>query len=439
MGNLIDLEKSEENLRCNHVKLPIVIINLIGPPISLMLLIFGIIRMLLLKNRKSFLTNLIILIFLSEIVQCLSKLIQVLKYDYPDLRDNKELLDYDTPRGKICQVQICFALFSDFLSLLSTLLLSLRCYDVINNKKGFFDRGYNGIISISSIIIISLILSIIFLIIDRSRFETTNIVSYRYDVRDRCTYWCWLEHVTSLFCYGLYWVILICNIVFAFITNKQLKKGYQKLLEENNYSPTKENDLNSSLNEGIKEDEDMHKEKENKKNNNLSPEDKKRIEQLKIMEVKCLIYPCVTICFWLFAATYRIIDDIFMKEIDSIDPYKGQDKENKLFEDHKIFQFMVQTFLFLYTLLSSIRGILYGFSFIVFEEKIFFNFFKKIWEKCFKHRDSIKINGEKDELVRNSETTTSSRIELNLSSNKDKNDMNNIEMNANDCDNDNNN
>ena len=125
MGNLIDLEKSEENLRCNHVKLPIVIINLIGPPISLMLLIFGIIRMLLLKNRKSFLTNLIILIFVSEIVQCLSKLIQVLKYDYPDLRDNKELLDYDTPRGKICQVQICFALFSDFLSLLSTFQYTL--------------------------------------------------------------------------------------------------------------------------------------------------------------------------------------------------------------------------------------------------------------------------------------------------------------------------
>lgn len=437
MGNLIDLAKREDNLRCNYVKLPIVCINLIGPPISLMLLIFGIIRMILLKNRKSFLTNLIILIFLSEIVQCLSKLIQVLKYDYPDLRDDKTFSDGDTPRGKICQIQICSALFSDFLSLLSTLLLSLRCYDVINNKKGFFDRGKHGIISISVVIFLSLLLSLLFLLIDR--YRTGNNISYRYDVRDRCSYWCWLEHVTSLYCYGLYWVILIFNIVFACITNKQLKKGYQKLLEESNFSPTKVNDLNASLNEGVKEDEDMYKEKENKKNNNLSPEDKKRIEQLKIMEVKCLIYPCVTIGFWLFAATYRIIDDTFMKEIDENDPYKGQEIENDLFEKHKIFQFMVQTFLFLYTLLSSIRGILYGFSFIVFEEKIFFNIFKKIWEKCFKHRDSIKINEERQEIVRTSETTTSSRIELNVSNNKYKNDMNYIEMNANNCDNGNNN
>ena len=83
MGAIIDLEKVEIIYRCNHVKRGIVWINLIGPPISLLFLTFGITRMFLVKKRKSLLTNIIILIFFSEIIQCLSKLIQLLKYTFP--------------------------------------------------------------------------------------------------------------------------------------------------------------------------------------------------------------------------------------------------------------------------------------------------------------------------------------------------------------------
>ena len=428
MGSIIDLERKDQIYRCNYVKRAIVYINLILPPISLLLLVLGILRMILIKKRKSFLTNLILMIFSSEIVQCLSKLIQLLKYDYQDSRIHKDSIDLDNPRGIICQIQIISALFSDYLSLLSTLLLSIRCYDVIFNRKRFFDKGKNGLLSMIFIAFLSSILALIFLFIDRKR--ASGNISYRFDVRDRCSYWCWLEHTTSLYCYGLYWAILICNIVFACITNNYLKKGYKKLLEENKLIPNKVNDLKNPLNEEEKEYGETSCEKEERSMNNLTIEEKKRIEQLKLLKAKCLIYPTVTISYWLFAATYRVIDDIFMSEYDSAkDPLDGEEKEKEFFEDNKSFQILVQTFLVIYTVLSSIRGILYGFSFIVFEEKIFFNFFKKIWKLCFKD-DDLEINDEEGKgIIRNTDGS-SSITDINVSKNKDDNKT--IEMNSKD-------
>ena len=163
-------------------------------------------------------------------VQCISKMLQMVKYLFEDERDNKKIDDLDLDRGIICQIQIVLAISSDFCSLLSTLLLTLRVYDVIKNKKKFFDQDYVEIICISLDIGISIILGIIFLMIDR--YIAEGNVSYRYDVRDRCTYWCWLEHISSLICFGFYVLILIFNIFYAFKTYCFLRKGYIKLLEE---------------------------------------------------------------------------------------------------------------------------------------------------------------------------------------------------------------
>ena len=408
MGNLIDLERRDEIYRCNYVKLSIIWINLIGPPLSLLFLLIGIIRMVLIKKRKAFLTYLIILIFISEMIQCLSKLIQILKYDYPDTRDDKGTYNADNPRGIICQTQIVMAIFSDCCSLLCTLLLSLRCFDVIHNKKRFFDQGKNGILSIIFFIALSIIISILFLLLDR-KLANGNI-AYRYDLRDRCSYWCWLGHIPSLFCLGLYYIILIFNIYFACKTNCYLKRGYERIMEENQFISYKESDSNSSFNE---QNSDNLKEKEKKENECkkllvISPEEKKRIQQLQLMRTKCLIYPSVTIAYWLFAATYRIVDDTFMIQFDEKekDPFEMETDEKEYFERHKFFQFFVQCFFFIYTLLSSIRGILYGLSFIVFEEKIFFNFFKKFWIKYLRDHD-LEYNDEEKAMIRNTYNSSS--------------------------------
>ena len=137
MGHIIDLERVEEIYRCNNVKLPIIFISLIGSPLSLLFLLFGIFRMICMKKKITFLSKLILLIFFSEIINSISKILQLLKYQFNDLRDDKNFSNPDTPRGIICQIQIVTSIFSDFCSLFTTLLLSLRCYDVINNKKRF--------------------------------------------------------------------------------------------------------------------------------------------------------------------------------------------------------------------------------------------------------------------------------------------------------------
>ena len=426
MGDIIDLERKDDIYRCKHVKLMVIWINLIGPPISLIFLVFGIIRMVFIKKRKTFLTTLILLIFISEIIQCISKLIQLLKYDYTNKRNDKSFDDPDTPRGVICQIQIVLAIFSDFCSLLSTLLLSLRCYDVIKNRRRFFDKGKNALLSIILFLVLSIALSITFLFIDRNR--TSGNLLYRYDIRDRCSYWCWLDHISSLVCLGIYWIILIFNIYFACKTNCYLKKGYKKLLEENKLLPGKVNKMNGSLNE-----ENTDNSPNDKKETLLTNEEKKRIEELRIMRVKCLIYPTVTIAYWAFAATYRIVDDTVMIRYDEGgDPYEKEKDERELFEDWPVFQFLVEFFFVVYTLLSSIRGILYGLSFIVFEEKIFFNFFRKFMKKFFKDEDLEIIDEDGKELVSNTNSTSMGDVDISKLKEDNNDDSNkNIEMNTN--------
>ena len=134
MGILIDLNKVNDIYRCKNVKEAIIYINLIGAPISLIFLLFCILRMILAKQKKAFLTNLILLIFSSEVINVISKLLQLLKYRFDDTRDDKSFNEHDTPRGIICQIQIVTSMYSDFCSLLGTLLLSLRCYDIITLK-----------------------------------------------------------------------------------------------------------------------------------------------------------------------------------------------------------------------------------------------------------------------------------------------------------------
>ena len=128
MGNIIiDTENIENIYRCNKVKILIIFINLIGSTLSLILLLFGFFRMIFSKKKIAFLTSLIFLIFSSEIVNTISKLIQLLKYYFKDERLDKFFNNGNTPRGIICQIQIITSIYSDYCSLLGALLLSYRC------------------------------------------------------------------------------------------------------------------------------------------------------------------------------------------------------------------------------------------------------------------------------------------------------------------------
>ena len=132
MGSIYDLENISKNPRCVDVKGIIVIINLIGAPVSLLRMTYN--------KKKSFFTYIIIFIFCSELMSTISRLLQLFKYIYEDTRMINNKNKVETPRGIICQIQISLSIFADFCSLLGTLLLSFRCYDMIKNKKKFFSK-----------------------------------------------------------------------------------------------------------------------------------------------------------------------------------------------------------------------------------------------------------------------------------------------------------
>ena len=396
MGSLIDNENLENAYRCVDVKNAIIAINLIGPPLSFIFLLFGIIRMIFVKKRKSFLTKIILIIFCSEAVQTISKMLQMLKYIYEDQRDDKTLTDLDLPRGIICQIQIVLAISSDFCSLISTLLLTLRCYDVMK-KKRLFDNKRNEIVAIVSDIVFSIFLGIIFLIIDRVRAEDN--ISYRYDVRDRCTYWCWLEHGTSLACFGFYAIILVLNIVYAFKTYCYLKKGYSKLIEETEFSEG--NKKPTPLVEANSISDYSSNTTEQKKLIKITKEEMERIKKTNLAKIKSLIYPLVTIIYWTFAAIYRITDDAVMWKYDYGSdpdaPYESADKEKEDFTNNPDFKNAVEFFFVVFTLFSSIRGILYELSFIAFEEKTFFNICKCVCKLCLDEKDFTTDEDDEDD------------------------------------------
>ena len=366
MGSIIDLEGIDDVYRCNSVKSTVIYSTLIGVPLSLIFLIILIIRIIFLKRIKTFLTYLILIILSSEIIQCLSKILQLIKYSFEDKRDDKSFTDLDSERGIICQIQIVFALYSDFSSFLTILLLTLKFYEDLSNIEKFLETKRNRILSILFIICISIIISIEFLFFDRK--DSYNNTSYRFDVRDRCTYGCWLSHFQSIICSGFYWVFIIINTIFACKTNNYLKSILNSSKEEDN------NDNNNDNSNEIEYNNNSQNELDDEKNN-----EKKRLAELNLLRIKRIIYPIILIIFWFLISLYRIFDDTIMFGFDhGIDPIEGADEEKKYLNEHTLIKILVQFFLVIYTILSSLRGIIYGFSFIIFEEEILYDFFRKI-------------------------------------------------------------
>jgi hypothetical protein len=399
MGSIIDDVNESENARCSDVKLIIVYINLIGCPISFLFLLVGIIRMLINKKKSlSFLTWIILFIFFSEVMNIISKMLQLLKYIFEDTRDNYDVNNsVETPRGIICQIQIVISITSDFGALLGTLLLSIRCFDVIKSKRRLFDSKKLRFLSIIFIFLISIILSIVFLFIDRSL--TAKSVGYKFDIRDRCSYWCWLDHTTSIICYICYLIILVLNILYAYKTNSFLKKGYSDLVERYAILTDNQNNNNNLQLNDDNPDKEGKREKSHEVKPTILKKDQKRFDQIKIMKMKCFIYPIITIIIWGLSFIYRIIDDLIFIRYDKYEykEDKNNDEENELLTEHPVLKYFVQVLLVAHCILSSMRGIFYGFSFFIFEEKSFGNCFRALFYKCcFKKNEFNYLEEEED-------------------------------------------
>jgi len=397
MGDIIDLEKIDEehNLRCQHAKLGVIIVNFIGVPSSLIILIFCVVRMFWTKKRFSFLTKVIILLFSFEITNCISKLLQLFKYSFEDSRTFPDPNIIETPRGIICQIQIVLSIISDYGCLLGTLLLSLRCYGVIKNKIRFLDFKKWQNLSLIAIIFISSAFALLFWGLDKD--DTKYSIGFKYDRRDRCNYWCWLGHYYSRICYVIYLLLLIVNIIIFSLTTAYFRNSYKNLVEKCVVTRDEPN-LSNNIRDNIDYTE------ETKENRYISPDDKKRLKELQIMHVKCFIYPIISIIIWFLSFIYRIIDDTVLYNVDNgID---GHSNDFDILSKNRNLQRFIEASLIFHTILSSFRGIFYGYAFAIFEDKAFSNNFKetlyKISKKCccfcpYYNLDVLRVEGEDEE------------------------------------------
>lgn len=412
MGDIIDLENIENIPRCTHAKLLVIIFNLIGAPSSFIILIISILIMIHNKKRITFLTSIILFIFFFEIMNSFSKLLQLLKYAFEDTRPIEQKNEIETPRGRICQIQIVTSIFSDFGCLLGTLLLSARCYDIIKNRKRCSDSKKIKFLSFFCITAISIIFAIGFLLIDR--YKTSQIISFKYDLRDRCNYWCWLEHDLSSICYGFYVLIIIFIGIYFYLTIKYLNKSYQNILEKSIVL------IGNSEGTNINNKENINSKEVIQEKQYMSKEDKDRLDELRIMKIKCVIYPSVTLIIWFLSLIYRIIDDFVLKDIDK-SPDSAMD-EKKIFDEYPGLQGFVESNLIFHTILSAFRGTLYGFAFIIFEEKAFGDIFRRFYRCCFKKLNIYDLDD--DEQNNDDKINSSSSSSMTDMNGKDSNEEN---------------
>ena len=157
MGVLYDVENIDNNPRCKDIKGFVIIMNIVGAIISIIFLLFILIRVSISNKENSFLTQIILFIFSSEIMNSFSKLLQLFKYAYDDTRMNNDINDVETPRGIICQIQIVTSIIADVCNLLGTLLFSYRSYEIIRGERKIFDRKIEQILSFIIIILTSII------------------------------------------------------------------------------------------------------------------------------------------------------------------------------------------------------------------------------------------------------------------------------------------
>ena len=356
MGAVYDLERIDNNPRCRDIKEPVIILNLLGSCISILVLAWTIIRMGINNKEKSFLTQIIMFIFSTEILNPLSKLLQLFKYAFEDTRTKDDINEIETPRGIICQIQIVTSIIADVCTLLGTLLLSYRSYEIIRGERKIFDRKIEQILSFIIIILTSIIFSITFLFFDK--ILTKDSITYKFDLRDRCNYCCWLDHLASIICHIFYLVPLGVNIMYELKIIFSLQKSYYQISGKN------DNDDQNYL--------------------DLENDDRLKLKEIRIMQIKCIFYPAIIIIILILLFLYRFFDDIAMYSIDRANSWdKGEDDEVNYFNDHPGLRISFEITFILYTIVSSFRGVLYGIAFVTFEEKYFCNFFRNCCLKFF--------------------------------------------------------
>ena len=294
-------------------------------------------------------TTSLFIITISEIINCLSKLLNILRQSI------KPKNEQDYSFWLIGQIQILFSLFSDSCTIISSFILTLKIYKTtLRHGLNFFNSKNIFIKILLFSLLTPLIFSLTILFLNIKLYGGTAEES-EYKV------WAWINCRLSLFVYSIVWIFIISIMVLIGKTICYLNQRRKELLQEeeddDEDTVTKESIESSILSEKINETVN-----------------------------KLYYFPIVTCVIWILLIIDIIPDDIINLGMNGKEyVYQGK------------WLYVKYATIFLHNVIGSARGIIYCVTFFRVDSKLF-NEIKNVlscaWLCKKKERYSTTINSD---------------------------------------------
>lgn len=320
------------------IKFSTQIINITGSSFSLIGLVLVLCIIKTKKNIKIFMNEMLLYIIISEMLNCFSKILEFFKFI--------QIIHFEF----VSYVQLILSLYSDFCTLITSLVISFKLYDSLKKQSFYFKK--KKIKKITRFICFGLpfIFSILIFYLD-----TFVIKSYK---ESKYFYWVWVAPILSIIIYLLFFLIIFFIVYISFLTISFLKEKQKEIIEQNTNSDEDE-DGKENKDTQEKETKDTPKEEENKNVNTDKGETKKVStvhgfneslisEKINKILKKIYKYPLVTSVLWILLGTYRVTESIYLLR-------------------HKNYDIVVYILMILHSFISSFRGVINFIVFFIFQ------------------------------------------------------------------------
>lgn len=221
------------------------------------------------KLNRNLTNQFIVQLTISEMINNITNFVNI----FPEIMGSKEEKYHE--RMRVCYTQIYSGLFSNFLTLFSSLLIAFRIHDLLVNNSKIFKIKRNVKIAKLSSIFICFIMSYIIWLLQMSKFQGYEVSSIKYYL----VLSCWLGNILNYITLGIFSVFIIlmfCFCIRAYMFISKFTENY--LIDDGEF--TKE-----------------------------SEEREKNIEQLRKardVQKRLLLYPITTCILYLLIILYSV-------------------------------------------------------------------------------------------------------------------------------------
>ena len=332
---------AQEKILCNDTtyKYIVFIPSIFFSFISLIGLVLVLIEANKKTRKKSLITESLIAITIAEIINCISKLMYIPR---ATLRDK-----FEPQTGKFCYdiivgyIQMFFTVYSEFATLISSLLLSYKIYKSTRNENSFFKkRSAFSIVRFISYVVPAVI-GLVFVGVDYVWYTDENVNPIILE-NDECKIWIWMYRRLSLIYYCFVVVFIIVISIFSCKSISYLRKKQHEILQFE-----KENQEDFEETEGKEED--------------VTSKGESILSQKITTAIKKIQYfPVVTCVVWLILSVDRIPDDVVLIL-----------NEKNQFEWKGEWLYVKMATIILHNYTACVRGMIYFFTFFKTDSKLF--------------------------------------------------------------------